>query len=532
MEPETLVRYGLAHHRAGRLEAAIGSYQAALDVAPGQADAHHLLGQALYQRAHGAEARAAVERAVELSPRTAIYHNTLGEVLRVQGEYALADRAFADALELDRTYGEAWSNRSALAKADGRLEDAVAFGEQAVEASPDLAAAHNNLGSAWLAASDPENAAKAFQAALGLAPDDTRILGNLGTALTALDRVAEALDYFDRALALAPDTAALVAGRAAARAKTGDLDLAIADYRSAAALDPSDADFHHGLGVACFRRGRAQDAISAFETALTREPNHLAALTNLGKARKRKGHTEAARLALERALRLDPDHVDAYFVLVSLAAESCDWHRLEDLVEELVDVQQVAAREGKILAWLGATTSERNVAAAEATPATETVVLETPTPASAAAERRQLTVMFCDLVGSADLSQRLDAEDLRNVVRAYQESASSVIERYEGHVAQYLGDGLLVYFGHPQAHEDDAERAVRAGRDILRDLEVLNPRLVAEHAVRLSVRIGIHNRSRGRGRDGGQREEGDSRAPAARRTSLRDWKGWPNPTPS
>jgi hypothetical protein len=76
------------------------------------------------------------------------------------------------------------------------------------------------------------------------------------------------------------------------------------------------------------------------------------------------------------------------------------------------------------------------------------------------AERRQLTVMFCDVVGSTDLSGRLDPEDLHEVVRAYQETAAEVIARYEGHIAQYLGDGLLIYFGFPVAHEDDAQRAV------------------------------------------------------------------------
>ncbi len=90
------------------------------------------------------------------------------------------------------------------------------------------------------------------------------------------------------------------------------------------------------------------------------------------------------------------------------------------------------------------------------------------------AERRQLTVLFSDLVGSTQISQELDPEDLRELVLSYQKTAAEVIERYEGHIAQYLGDGLLVYFGHPAAHEDDAERAVRAGYDILAALRRLN----------------------------------------------------------
>jgi class 3 adenylate cyclase len=77
------------------------------------------------------------------------------------------------------------------------------------------------------------------------------------------------------------------------------------------------------------------------------------------------------------------------------------------------------------------------------------------------AERRQLTVMFCDLVGSTTLSAQLDPEDYRAVVQQYQQTCTAVIQRHDGHIAQYLGDGLLVYFGHPTAHEDDARRAVR-----------------------------------------------------------------------
>ena len=87
------------------------------------------------------------------------------------------------------------------------------------------------------------------------------------------------------------------------------------------------------------------------------------------------------------------------------------------------------------------------------------------TKTTADAERRQLTVMFCDLVGSTELSQQLDPEDLREVNRAYHEACPAAIERYDGYVARYMGDGVLAYFGYPQAHEDDAERAVLAGRD-------------------------------------------------------------------
>ena len=84
-----------------------------------------------------------------------------------------------------------------------------------------------------------------------------------------------------------------------------------------------------------------------------------------------------------------------------------------------------------------------------------------------AAERRQVTVMFSDLVGSTALSARMDPEDLREVISAYQKCVAETVQRFGGFVAKYMGDGVLVYFGYPQAHEDDAERAVRAGLELV-----------------------------------------------------------------
>ncbi|MDA2919113.1 TOMM system kinase/cyclase fusion protein [Desulfobacterota bacterium AH_259_B03_O07] len=116
-------------------------------------------------------------------------------------------------------------------------------------------------------------------------------------------------------------------------------------------------------------------------------------------------------------------------------------------------------------------------------------------PEAPEGERRQLTVMFCDLVGSTALSEKLDPEELRDVVRNYQEVCANVVGRYDGHIAKYLGDGILVYFGYPMAHEDDAQRAVRSGLEIVGDVQQLNARSKQVGAIRelaLKVRIGIH----------------------------------------
>jgi predicted ATPase/class 3 adenylate cyclase len=163
--------------------------------------------------------------------------------------------------------------------------------------------------------------------------------------------------------------------------------------------------------------------------------------------------------------------------------------RLVATVDRLLEARRLVLRDG---AWrldggLAATILEPFAQRAVAQPAVE--VVDEP---SVAAERRQLTVMSCDLVGASDLAQVLDPEDLRSVVRAFQETASAVIQGHGGQVAQYSIDGLLVYFCYPQAHEDDAARAVRAGLEILAALAVLNDSLEPEYRVRLAARIGIH----------------------------------------
>jgi class 3 adenylate cyclase len=107
-------------------------------------------------------------------------------------------------------------------------------------------------------------------------------------------------------------------------------------------------------------------------------------------------------------------------------------------------------------------------------------------PALAQAERRQLTVMFCDLVGSTALSARLDPEDLREMIAAYHRAVAEVVAEFDGFVAKYMGDGVLIYFGYPRAHEDDAERAVRAGLAIIDAVGRLDVK-----SVKLQARLGI-----------------------------------------
>jgi class 3 adenylate cyclase len=164
---------------------------------------------------------------------------------------------------------------------------------------------------------------------------------------------------------------------------------------------------------------------------------------------------------------------------------------LDVLKDELIKVHQLARdQDGEMLVWTGE--AAQAVAAHPAQTTRQPAVQEQQAPQAPEAERRQLTVMFCDLVDSTKLSSQLDPEEYREVVRAYQQVCSEVISRFDGHIAQLLGDGLLVYFGYPQAHEDDAQRAVRAGLDMLAAMEATQIRLQHEKSIQLALRIGIH----------------------------------------
>jgi class 3 adenylate cyclase len=121
-----------------------------------------------------------------------------------------------------------------------------------------------------------------------------------------------------------------------------------------------------------------------------------------------------------------------------------------------------------------------------APPPTAPAIATTVAPhAEATAERRQVTVMFSDLVGSTALSARMDPEDLREVISAYQKCVAETVQRFGGFVAKYRGDGVLVYFGYPQAHEDDADRAVRAGLELAKRVGAL------KSSASLQTRVGI-----------------------------------------
>src|SRR5262245_7416490 len=193
-------------------------------------------------------------------------------------------------------------------------------------------------------------------------------------------------------------------------------------------------------------------------------------------------HGRVSYRALKRQFALDDDYI-------------------EDLKAELIQARRLAVDEqGAVLVWSGGAVGAPDLPAPGSPPAPparkEGGLLHSDVSTAAShppeAERRQLTVLFCDLVDSTVLARQLDPEELREVVRAYQDTCARVIARYEGYIAQYLGDGLLVYFGYPRAHEDDAQRAVRAGLGMIEAVDQLNTRLAQQRGAQLAVRLGVH----------------------------------------
>jgi class 3 adenylate cyclase/predicted ATPase len=165
----------------------------------------------------------------------------------------------------------------------------------------------------------------------------------------------------------------------------------------------------------------------------------------------------------------------------------------EDVLPELTDAELeklgvTLGHRKKLLKAIAILHAGGTAPAAPHTPASQPPMTSTE---PAEPERRQLTVMFCDLVGSTRLSQQLDPEDLRDINRAYQDACKVAIERYDGYISRYMGDGVLVFFGYPQAHEDDAERAVRAALGVIESMGELNAGVGKDKDVELAVRVGI-----------------------------------------
>ncbi len=176
------------------------------------------------------------------------------------------------------------------------------------------------------------------------------------------------------------------------------------------------------------------------------------------------------------------EDLDLHRYVETFEANAIDMELLPDLDDADLEKMGVAA--------LGHRKKlQRAIAELGSAPASAPIGAETAP--SGQAERRHLTVMFCDLTDSTALSTRLDPEDLQDVIRAYQDRTTAIIREYEGFVAKYMGDGILIYFGYPKSLERNAERAVRSALEIVEAMVGLNADFGRSKGADLAVRIGI-----------------------------------------
>ena len=272
-------RFGqaLAHHAAGRLEAADAAYRAILLDAPGHAASLHGRGVIAHQSGRSGAAVELIGQAIAAEPRVAAFRANLGAALRALGRSGEAEAAYRKAIALDPADRVSLNNLANLLQAAGRTDEAIGFYRRALALRPDEAAPHNNL----------------------------------ANALAALGRTEEAIGLYRRALALRPGYAEAHYNLGNLLADQGDLAGASASYRAAIAARPDHLAARNQLGAALRQAGRYAEAIAAFETVLQIDPANADAVSNLGRVLVLQGQMAEAAARYETALALNPDYLQA-----------------------------------------------------------------------------------------------------------------------------------------------------------------------------------------------------------------------------
>ena len=262
---DTLLRYALGHHQAGRLAEAETLYRQILAADPNHPDALHLLGVLAMTLKHNDRAVALMRQAIALQPRNPIYRNNLGNALRQQGALDKAIACYQQALTLRHDDAETLTNLGVAWKEKGLLDDAIACYRRALALKPDHAEACNNLGNALTAKGQLHEALTSFAQALALKPDDANAHFNLGIALRNMGRHDEAIACYQQALALKPDFTDAWYNKGNALQDTGRRAEAIACFRQAVALRPDFAEAHYNLALAWLLLGNFLDAWPHYE---------------------------------------------------------------------------------------------------------------------------------------------------------------------------------------------------------------------------------------------------------------------------
>ena len=346
----SLVQEGLEHHQGGRLQRAAELYRRALQAAPRDAEANHLMGLLEHQSGRRDAAVKYLEDAVAAEPRNPTYHSNLGVVLQSLGRLQEASACYERAIDLDPGIAAVHNNYGVVLHGLGRFDEAEAACRRALALDPRYPEAHANLGLALQALGRHEEAAEAYRQALALRPRYAKVLGSLGNLLREMGEAERAVETLRAALAIQPLDAGLHNNLGIALMEAGHLGEAIESYGRGRGRAPADGEAPAPLGRARGGGREFESAISSYEAALASRPDNAATTLALGEALRKAGRIEEAVATLARAVELAPRSL-ARFALWGAMGQGCDWRGGEALLRDIredVEAHDPASGEGSV----------------------------------------------------------------------------------------------------------------------------------------------------------------------------------------
>lgn len=330
----SLVQEGLAHHQGGRLQQAAALYQRALQSAPRDAEANHLMGLLEHQAGRGDTAVRHLSEAVAAEPGNATYHSNLGVVLQSLRRLDEAKASYERAIALDPGIAAVHNNLGVVLNGLGRFEEARAAYQRALALEPRYAEAHANLGLTLQAMGRRAEAVAAYRQAIALRPRYAKAIGNLGKLLRELGKPEEAIANLRAALALRPLDAGLHNNLGLALRDADKLEEALASFQKAVALKPHFAKAMQNAGQLLADVGRQADAVTSFQAALAVQED-ASTYFALGMALSEIDRIEEAAAAFLRAAEIEPGDGRARSKYWRMRSEGCDWADFDALRDQV-----------------------------------------------------------------------------------------------------------------------------------------------------------------------------------------------------
>jgi tetratricopeptide (TPR) repeat protein len=324
-DPMVLLQSGIAHYKAGELADAVADWREVLELAPGTAEAWHMLGISAGDCGDSAMAVELLRQAVALDPTDMRFHNNLANALRASGDPTAALASFRAALELAPESVEVLTNLGVALQELGDRDGAIGSFREAIALKPHFADAHFTLGNVLRQAGDLPAAEQSYRRAVAFRPEYAEAQYNLGLLLEQQDDFAGAEDRYRRAIALRPSAPDGHHALASLAQRQGRIDEAVDGYLRALRLDPERVDSYYDLGTALQAQGQRPAALECYRQALDRRPEFTDALVNLGALLHAEGRFREAEESLRRALAVNGSLVEAYVNLGNTLLELDDY---------------------------------------------------------------------------------------------------------------------------------------------------------------------------------------------------------------